>query len=78
MENSTKVYKTTCQTILIRKQQINNFCYFRFADQVSIGHEVLVQRNNNLVPEKVIDVDSLMIQGSYYFHHLPPRFNDSR
>ena len=41
----------------------NNF--FRFADEVSIGMEVLVNNINTLVPTKVINISSFMMQGNY-------------
>ena len=43
------------------KEQI--YSIIRLADQVCPGDEVLVQRNDNLFPAKVINVSSLIIQG---------------
>ena len=39
---------------------------FRFADQVSIGDEVLAQEMNQLVPNKVIDIAGLIMESIYY------------
>ena len=41
----------------------HNKCYFRFADQVTVGDEVLIQMNNYLTPGKVINVSSSDMQG---------------
>ena len=38
---------------------------FRFADQLSIGDEVLVQRNYLLTPGKVINVSNIDMPGNY-------------
>ena len=34
------------------------FC-FRYADQVSVGDEILVQENNEFIPDKVIKKSNL-------------------
>ena len=39
------------------------YSIFRFADQVYVGDEVLVQKNDNLIAAKVISVSSLIMQG---------------
>ena len=39
--------------------------FFRNADQLTIGDELLVQGNNELVPAKVISVSNLIMQGNY-------------
>ena len=39
--------------------------FFRNADQLTIGDELLVQGNNELVPTKVISVSNLIMQGNY-------------
>ena len=36
---------------------------FRFADDISVGDEVLVETNNKLTPVKVIDVSTLVMEG---------------
>ena len=36
---------------------------YRYADQVSVGDEVLVLRNDELMPAKVMDVSSIIMQG---------------
>ena len=35
----------------------------RYADQVSIGDEVLLERNNKIIPAEVLDVSSFIMQG---------------
>ena len=40
--------------------------YFRYADQVSIGDEVLVRRNDELIPGNVTNISSFMMQGNSY------------
>ena len=40
---------------------------FRYAEQVLIGDEVLVQGKNELAPVKVINVFNLKMQGN---HHI--------
>ena len=42
----------------------------RYADQLSIGDEVLVERNCELAPEKVINITSYPMQGRPYFKYL--------
>ena len=41
--------------------------FFRYADQVSIGYEVLVEENDQLTPTKVTHVVALTIQGNYIY-----------
>ena len=36
---------------------------YRYADQVSVGDEVLVLRNDELMPAKVMNVSSIIMQG---------------
>ena len=38
--------------------------YFRYADQVSIGDEVLFSRNDELIPGNVTHISSFMMQGN--------------
>ena len=40
---------------------------FRYSNQVSIGDEVLVQENDELIPSKVITVSTLPLQGNNYY-----------
>ena len=40
--------------------------YFRYADHVSIGDEVLVEENDKLIPRKVVNVSGLLMQGNNY------------
>ena len=44
----------------------------RYATDVSVGDEVLVEKNDQLTPSKVINVASSMMQGKYivYYHYL--------
>ena len=39
------------------------FFFFRYSDQVSIGDEVLVKENNQVIPGEVINVVTLTLQG---------------
>ena len=38
---------------------------FSYADQVSIGDDVLIQGNNKLITVEVINVSSIIMQGQY-------------
>ena len=38
---------------------------FRFADDISVGDEVLVETNNKLTPVKVIDVSTLVMESNH-------------
>ena len=40
-------------------------CFFRYADQVSIGNEALVEGNDELTPAKVINVNSSSMEGDH-------------
>ena len=40
------------------------FLSIRYADQVFVGNEVLIERNDQVMPIKVIDVSSLLLQGN--------------
>ena len=42
----------------------NEIFSVRYADQLSIGDEVLVQENNELIPVKVNNVSSVAMQGN--------------
>ena len=41
--------------------------YLRYADQVSVGDEVLVQGSDDLKPEKITNVTSFKLQGFLFF-----------
>ena len=41
--------------------------FFRYADQVSIGYEVLVEENDQLTSAGVIDVVTITVQGNYIY-----------
>ena len=43
---------------------------YRYADQVSVGDEVMVLRNDKLMPSKVMDVSSLTMQGNYNISYI--------
>ena len=46
---------------------------YRYADQVSVGDEVMVLRNDKLMPAKVMNGSSLIMNGNYslsYFYAL--------
>ena len=40
---------------------------FRFADMISIGYELLVQQNYKLVPAKVLNITSVIMEGKYWY-----------
>ena len=46
----------------------------RYADQVFVGNEVLIERNDEAVPAKVIDVSSLLLQGNKKYQLLASLF----
>ena len=57
--------------------KVNTFIQFlsiRYADQVFVCNEVLIERNDEVVPAKVIDVSNLHLQGNkstnYLFYYL--------
>ena len=41
--------------------------YFRYSDQLEINDKVLVQRHDDLIPVEVINISSVIMQGSYWF-----------
>ena len=43
------------------------YSFIRDADQVCVGDEMLVQKNDKLIPAKVINVSSLIMQGDCRF-----------
>ena len=40
--------------------------FFRYADEVLIGNEVLVEKTNALVSAKVLNISTFKMQGIYY------------
>ena len=42
-----------------------NMLLYRYADQVRVGDEVMILRNDKLMPTKVMNVSSLIMQGNY-------------
>ena len=43
---------------------------YRYADQVLVGDEVLVQGNDEVIPAHVINVTSNIMQGNYFLYCL--------
>ena len=41
------------------------FCYFRYADQVSVNDQVLVKGNYGLTPALVVNVSDSVMQGNH-------------
>ena len=39
---------------------------FRYADQLTVGDEVLVQEDNELIPVQVTNISSMTMQGNYF------------
>ena len=39
--------------------------FYRFADQVSVGDEMLVEVNDEITPAMVTNVSNLILQGKY-------------
>ena len=46
---------------------VSYYIYFRYADQVAIGDEVLVQGNDGFTPQRVFNVSYSMMQGDNNF-----------
>ena len=66
--NNIKLIKTHYHLIKTTKLgktlNIVNIPYFRYADQVSVGDELLVKGNGNLMSsEKVVNVSNIIMQG---------------
>ena len=54
---------------LVNKQSIYfDLFSFRYANKVSIGDEVLIQRNDEMTATKVINITKSLMQGKYYFY----------
>ena len=45
----------------------NGIYCFRYANQVSVGDEILVQENNKLIPDKVIKKSDFVMEGKNLF-----------
>ena len=48
-------------------------CFSRYADQVSVGDEVLVQEKDKFTPTEVIEISTFQKQGTYFsllFQHF--------
>ena len=54
---------------LIKKYKINtNIFNFRYADDVLYGDEVLVQRNDELIPAYITKLSTFLMQGNHLTH----------
>ena len=45
---------------------LNLLCFYRYADQVSVGDEVLVQEKDKFTPTKVFEISTFHKQGTYF------------
>ena len=61
-------FRTVLSYQLKHPYQYKTIFSVRFADQVSISDELLVQENNELVPAKVINISSLIMKGEHWFY----------
>ena len=53
---------------ILYKLIIENYIYFfRYAEQIVVGCDVLILANDNLVPTKVIKLSSFNMQGNHTF-----------
>ena len=43
-----------------------NLFSFSYADDISIGDEVLVYRNNELNPNKIINMSNIIVEGDWF------------
>ena len=43
---------------------------FRFAEQISVGDEVIIPRNDELTPAKITNVSVIAMQGDQPFYRL--------
>ena len=55
---------------MIYKIKINNVS-FRFAEQISVGDEVIVPKNDDFSPAKVTNVSVITMQGNQPFYYRP-------
>ena len=62
------------QKIKENERHYNNTLLYRYASQVSVGDEVLVLRNDELMPVKVVNVSSLIMQGNSHLTLLISQF----
>ena len=59
-----------CKFILLSWECQNIIYHFRSADQLRFGDEILVQRNDEFTPEKILNVSHSVIQGDYNSYSL--------
>ena len=66
-----KLFFRHCCLKLFNFNQYNNNIYlvFRYADEVSIDDEVLVQGNNEWIPSKVTNISSSVMEGDSFLHY---------
>ena len=58
LKKNVKLYKTPQQPdVLI-------YC-FRYADQVSVGDEVAIQKDDQLLPVRVVNISSITMSGNW-------------
>ena len=57
-------------TLYVINKLFIKFLSIRYADQVFVGNEVLIETNDEVIPAKVIDVSSLLLQGNKNHLHL--------
>ena len=57
-------------TLYVINELFIKFLSNRYADQVFVGNDVLIERNDEVIPVKVIDVSSLLLQGNKNHLHL--------
>ena len=62
------------QKIKENERHYNNMLLYRYASQVSVGDEVLVLRNDELMPVEVVNVSSLIMQGKSHLTLLISQF----
>ena len=72
MHQNTAIQSTACTTSVNRNDVVYQATplLFRFADEVSIGDEVLVSGGSALTVAKVINTDTLPMKGKFKFLHL--------
>ena len=61
----TRTLFTECLLMVNFKENITIIILIRYADQVSIGDDVLVQEKDELTPAKVAQVSMVKAQGTY-------------
>ena len=44
----------------------NEFIYFRYANHVSVGDEVLIDENNKIIPTTVFSVSTNIMEGEHF------------